>query len=908
MEKRHSIAPTAIGLWLLVLCILVLACSEDINDSRELTVNGKQPIAFTVDDSQDWMQTSDDIATTRAAEQGLFAPRSTKMVSTSTVMGNVYLNTSVVNGIDAEPIGSEPTRGETYATTPQYIAVSGFSHAANSTPQTPDIFYNIIVHQDGTAWRPVNNDYYWPQNSTSSFFAYAPVATNSNGITLSPATYSGKPTIDFTVQDNVEDQIDLMTASSGPLTWRSGIKARLPFRHALTCVKFVMGSGLPANCRISAIYLKNIAQKGTYTFDEVNPTWVASTTDLTDYAITDINMETSTTENTVIKPQNKNLSYATLLMIPQSFNNANQKIEVFFDDGVNPESSLSATLEGTQWLAGTTVTYKLSSNANQHFVLEVVPALVGHNGGETTFKVTSYKQNGNTKEAMPWRVIGYSTDGITYTTEKPSSQKWVGLMTTEGDGGTEPETGRVLVEAQTATAELLNEADDAAAQKAVMVGNGTRGTQENPWDLSTHNLAGISTPMNTANCYIVNAPGWYKLPLVYGNAITDGVANTDAYTKSPNLDYLDRAITDPYIYNNTDAQSTPYAPKDAIILWQDADSLVTKTHLSADKHFIEFYVDPETIRQGNAVLCVRDATADGEGHAGRIMWSWHIWVTGIDMTPKYLTNANGRHFDLLPVPIGFCSRGGTEATYLGRTIYVKIQQSSGATAVLHIKQTRGVDFTAFTNGNAPYYQWGRAVPWRPATGWVNGTNETDKTWYINSLYSASMTASGISLGTAIKHPLAFYTTTAITPYSSPTNYYRLWDGNAPTNLSTPATTANVQKTIYDPCPSGYHVTGPHTLTGLTVRKANHTMYTNPTNTDWLFVPPLGIRQTSTGAIDKNNYPIGRYVYMYHSNWGKNGNNTAMAMIWYWTSATEFNAGAPSGGASWGRLIYAAIER
>ena len=37
------------------------------------------------------------------------------------------------------------------------------------------------------------------------------------------------------------------------------------------------------------------------------------------------------------------------------------------------------------------------------------------------------------------------------------------------------------------------------------------GTKDNPHDLSMDN-----GQMTTANCYVVNAPGVYKLPLVYG--------------------------------------------------------------------------------------------------------------------------------------------------------------------------------------------------------------------------------------------------------------------------------------------------------------------------------------------------------------------------------------------------------
>ena len=75
------------------------------------------------------------------------------------------------------------------------------------------------------------------------------------------------------------------------------------------------------------------------------------------------------------------------------------------------------------------------------------------------------------------------------------------------------------------------------------------------YDLSTF---GGDESQNTANCYIVNAPGTYKLPLVYGNAIKDGTDNTTTYTKAAEdvdgikdfVNHLDNVISNPYIYNN----------------------------------------------------------------------------------------------------------------------------------------------------------------------------------------------------------------------------------------------------------------------------------------------------------------------------------------------------------------------
>ena len=118
------------------------------------------------------------------------------------------------------------------------------------------------------------------------------------------------------------------------------------------------------------------------------------------------------------------------------------------------------------------------------------------------------------------------------------------------------------------------------------------------YDLST---SGGTTAMRTANCYVINAPGQYSLPLVYGNAIKDGGTNASAYTSQSSgtyvlktfVNHLDAAITDPYIYNNAGC-----TPLDAVLVWQDEENLVTNVRLSSDKHSLTFDVPQATIKQG----------------------------------------------------------------------------------------------------------------------------------------------------------------------------------------------------------------------------------------------------------------------------------------------------------------------
>lgn len=110
-------------------------------------------------------------------------------------------------------------------------------------------------------------------------------------------------------------------------------------------------------------------------------------------------------------------------------------------------------------------------------------------------------------------------------------------------------------------------------------------------------------------------------PLVYGNAIKNGSTNASAYTSTAsgtnsvtNSSTIWGMASPIHIYNNTGC-----TPVIATLVWQDGQNLVTNVALSADKQFLTFSIDRNTIRQGNAVVAVRDAS-------NTVLWSWHIWV------------------------------------------------------------------------------------------------------------------------------------------------------------------------------------------------------------------------------------------------------------------------------------------
>lgn len=377
----------------------------------------------------------------------------------------------------------------------------------------------------------------------------------------------------------------------------------------------------------------------------------------------------------------------------------------------------------------------------------------------------------------------------------------------------------------------------------------TVGSQATPYNLS--NETGGSSVQNTANCYMVGAPGWYCFPLVYGNAITNGGTNAEAYS-SPNIvNHLKNHITQPYITDNgiklKDDNGNKLSNIRVKLIWQDAKQdgqyLIAPSTISYDPTLfggnggIKFQIGK--IQEGNAVIALIDDNADedeyvylnrgdvyGTGGSTRAIWSWHIWATrfGFGDFEKdiRITNHEDKKFDVMPVNLGWCS-GGKEIKYYKRR-KCKITFKVGDEEI--IREIEQYPHFLLPRGDHPYYQWGRKDPFvgsNTAFGnkqrWDHGGNLYDVWGPQNNpprLYQEPATFQNNAgrkhtkdcLDVLVKNPDKWHNAPRekdplIPPYKSinksPTD---LWSNNG-------------KKTVYDPCPAGYQVSDNSVFTGFT---------------------------------------------------------------------------------------------
>lgn len=779
----------------------------------------------------------------------------------------LYLHTLYTDSIALPPSDSRPDRGVLTRATPikdanmyESFGVSAYSYTGSwSEDKTPNYFYNATASKSDGGYT-LSSTYYWPGSSYKmKFFAYAPTANTQ--YVLSGRTHAGSPTISVTIPGDVNDQKDLLVAKTDELAGNTNTAVALSFNHALTAIRFVCGDDMQVGT-VKSVSLKNVYSKGTYHMG--TQSWSNVGTPATFPQTLNKSITGTPDEPLTVDAQ-------TFMMVPQTLPDGAQ-LEVVFTDNSSMDHTLTADLKGTVWPVGKTVTYKISSSSiNWTYTLAVTsPADFTYEGGTQQYNVTSYRQNTKgVKEAVAW-TAQYSEDGgASWSNTRPG---WLDAFTVSGNGGDTPQSYNATVIAQTGVE--ANPQHTAALQNASV-----KGTETVPYNLANQTNGG-TVDENTANCYVVSGSGYYCFPLVYGNAIKGGTTNTSAYTStapsgttilSPFINHAGNAITAPYIRNNADC-----TPAKAELVWQDAPNLVTDIkYNNTGNGNISFTVDKNTIRQGNAIIAIKDA-------GDNVLWSWHIWVTDEDINNVIeITNFQGKKYKLMSVNLGWCD--GSTTNYAERSCKVKFT-AGGESQTITIRQASK---SIVVGGNNPYYQWGRKDPFLPS----NGLRDINKTWYDKdgNAHTGSPKTEDFSIGApCITNYILKPDVMQSQDYGDNT-YANLW--SADNNVYT-ANDENVIKTIYDPSPVGFKVPPSNAFTGFTTTGNNTStsseingtwdsslkgwnFYTDSSKNKTIFFPASGFRDYSYGGA----LIVGSYGYCW----------SAVPSIQYYARNLNFNS-------------------
>ena len=400
-------------------------------------------------------------------------------------------------------------------------------------------------------------------------------------------------------------------------------------------------------------------------------------------------------------------------------------------------------------------------------------------------------------------------------------------------------------------------------------GQGTIDLSKYDYSKDTPSEAIDAHAMTTANCYIIRHAGTYKIPLVYGNGVINGIENVKSYKPTisgsvypmtPFVDHNNNGISSAYIENGTDC-----VPTGCAIVWQDEDVVVkdlaiigaTKSSYDASNvRYLQFTVDPAKIRQNNAVICIyKDSNGNGGYDSGEAVWSWHIWTTNnpdllSDAIP--VTNHIGNVYRFFPI----YSIGHVDEYYYParkKVIITLEQEESGNTIEITVNQPVVLGPSA---GN--YYQFGRKDPMcrkdNPAAGSFH-KNGASLTW--------------INIESVIKYPDTFFNCidffTTWEHYSWGWPYTNMWTGGKATINTSYENDSEIFKTIYDPSPVGYKMPASKAFTGFTTTgegtysqeafnvindfKCGYYFYTDATKSDVILFPASGYRHSESGNVN-----------------------------------------------------------
>lgn len=782
-------------------------------------------IAFLVKGNGDWQTRSEE-------NPGSFE------IGPSTIMGGdgsndtIYLHSFVEEGIQRDKAfksKESDTRSEVAGDDFEFYATAALYRGEwDESAERNEYLHDIRFVKKGQWWMPATEGtYFWPgAGQKLRFFAYGFTNLEDNElgnsyVEIEDENTLGSPRFNYTVSNVTDAQKDLVFSKSNDFTSLAlnGEELNTPqldFDHILTKIVFKADTKIKGT--ITKITLKNIRSSGSYTLSSADAEtweWICNE-DVSSY---------SQAVSAIIDPEAKETfeleGYSSLFMIPQEFDErSDAQIEVVFkDDLISQTRTLTAKLSD-QWKAGTTVTYVLStdnimyeSNINfyngtsvssNNLIKDGNAFTIPIEGGSSSFRIVSQINNkyigSDNSQKLMTAAYGFTYDFVKLNDNgeyvEDICPTWLSFSMASNT-----QIVTLIANYLENTGELSQSNQDLRAKKEI-------GSIESPIY-----LAGDKGKETTANCYVVNSPGYYAFPAVYGNSLYEGNPNVGAYRN--NLTQLKVGTTSAYSnalnqFKNYNGNNINYPwlkedvgkPNRYVIVWQDAPGLIELDSSVYDDDYIHFYVSQDNIRQGNSVIAALD-------NSGVIMWSWHIWITDIDINSDTVMGGETGKTITLKNYLGWCDPEIQK--YEERRTYLRIRQFNETSLigekVLPIVQTGGQAVDKY--GSAPSYQWGRKDPMFLPAFRDKWTYKGIYDIYDNGVIKEKAIKYTRSIANSIQYPWKAFRA-AMSGGGSlqwcSTPYYNLWGANS-NSMGAPSQSSI--KTVYDPCPVGFKIPTTH---------------------------------------------------------------------------------------------------
>lgn len=268
----------------------------------------------------------------------------------------------------------------------------------------PRYYMNEVATKQGVVWQPSSSIYYWPDNGSLRFLAWAPLDAELDESPVKPSEDVNKTTIKYTVPAELSKQRDLVAAATGYNASPAGgvcAPVSLQFKHLCTAVVVKTGATM-APGTIKSVTVTNVRNSGTY--DMLSSAWTLDDA-TTSYTVSP-NM---TTGSTTAEGTKLNADDATFMLLPQTLG-ADSKLEVMFHDNISGRDRLlTASLNGAEWPMGKTVTYRLSITPEYELEFTTEPQV--QDAHYVIYPITIKAEN---LGANGWKLVSNDTRNVTF--------------------------------------------------------------------------------------------------------------------------------------------------------------------------------------------------------------------------------------------------------------------------------------------------------------------------------------------------------------------------------------------------------------------------------------------------------------------------------------------------------------
>lgn len=341
--KGINILNMTAGMAAVLLSVTLFSCSSDV-PYEHTDYSTTDNICFGISDSGNGTRA---VAANEAITTGRYVLRSSESS-----------DTLCVRAVVSDGIGKAAAKHATRASmqTTMYDQFNVVAQLKKSDGNiAPRYYMNEVATKQGVVWQPSSSIYYWPDNGSLRFLAWAPIDAELDESPVKPSEDVNKTTIKYTVPADLSKQRDLVAAATGYNASPAGgvcAPVSLQFKHLCTAVVVKTGATMTPGT-IKSVTVTNVRNSGTY--DMLRSAWTLNNA-TTSYTVSP-NMATG---STTAEGTKLNADDATFMLLPQTLG-ADSKLEVMFHDNISGRDRLlTASLNGAEWPMGKTVTYRLS--------------------------------------------------------------------------------------------------------------------------------------------------------------------------------------------------------------------------------------------------------------------------------------------------------------------------------------------------------------------------------------------------------------------------------------------------------------------------------------------------------------------------------------------------------------------